>query len=515
VQNLSYTYDQLSNPLSRSDANTGLSETFVYDSLNRLTQSTVNLSTPLVKTFSYSAIGNLLSKSDVGTYSYPSAGSALPHAVMSTSGGTISGTFTYDPNGNQTSGLGRNISYSAHNKPSSITQGTLSISFLDDTEHQRFQQVTPSGTILYISGFGALSELLNPGTSSAQFTDYLAVGNAKVGMRVLQTASQTLSARYFHTDHLGSISVITDENGNVLERLSFDAWGKRRSPNGSDDPSDSITSQTTRGFTGEEQLQTASLVHLNGRVYDTLLARFTSADPTVTDPLNPQGWNRYSYVGNDPLAFTDPNGFNWFSGFFHSVGKFFTGVGNFIKNNAIVRAVLQIGLTIALTAVLGPTGTFASLGLSAAQAGAAAAFIGSAVVTGISGGNLSQSLRAGLIAGASAFAFAGIGSTPSFASNPVGFGAAVGGSALVGCASAAASGGSCGSGALAGAVGSALSPITNQVFPSAQTDLGQRIGGTIFQATAGGLASVAGGANSPTELLPGLSSISQRQVWRM
>jgi len=55
----------------------------------------------------------------------------------------------------------------------------------------------------------------------------------------------------------------------------------------------------TRGFTGEEELSVGSLVHLNGRVYDALLARFTSADPTVTDPMNMQGWNRYSYVGND------------------------------------------------------------------------------------------------------------------------------------------------------------------------------------------------------------------------
>jgi RHS repeat-associated protein len=105
-------------------------------------------------------------------------------------------------------------------------------------------------------------------------------------MRVLQTAFETLNTRYFHSDHLGSISVITDETGNVLERLSYDAWGKRRFPNGSDDSSGSITSQTTRGFTGEEELSVSGLVHLNGRVYDPLLARFTSADPTVTDSLN-------------------------------------------------------------------------------------------------------------------------------------------------------------------------------------------------------------------------------------
>ena len=50
VQNLSYTYDRLGNPLSRSDANTSLSETFAYDGLDRLTATTVNLTpAPLAK----------------------------------------------------------------------------------------------------------------------------------------------------------------------------------------------------------------------------------------------------------------------------------------------------------------------------------------------------------------------------------------------------------------------------------------------------------------------------------
>ena len=251
-----------------------MSESFVYDGLNRLTSAIVNLSpTPLTKTFSYSPIGNMLSKSDVGTYGYPAAGAPLPHAVMNVSGGSISSTFTYDATGNQTSGLGRSIVYTSYNKPASITQGTRTVSFLDDTEHQRFKQVTPEGSTLYIAAFGALAELQNPGASGQKWTEYLAVGNAKVGMRVLQTASATLSTRYFHTDHLGSISVITDENGNVVERLSFDAWGKRRHPDGTDDATGGITSQTTRGFTGEEELSVSGLVHLNGRVYDPILAR--------------------------------------------------------------------------------------------------------------------------------------------------------------------------------------------------------------------------------------------------
>jgi RHS repeat-associated protein len=129
-----------------------------------------------------------------------------------------------------------------------------------------------------------------------------------LGVRVLHS-DNSVTTRYFHTDHLGSIAVITDENGSVVERDSYDAWGKRRFPNGADDPTGSITSQTTRGFTGQEELTDVGLVHLNGRVYDPLIGRMMSADPFVPDPMNGQAWNRYSYVIDNPLAFTDPNGY--------------------------------------------------------------------------------------------------------------------------------------------------------------------------------------------------------------
>jgi RHS repeat-associated protein len=421
--------------------------------------------------------------------------------VTSVSGGSFSTTFAYDPNGNQTSGLGRTISYSSYNKPASITQGARTISFLDDTDHQRFEQVTPEGgPTLYIAAFGVLAELLSPGATGQQWTDYLSVGNAKVGKRVIQTAAETLTTRYFHTDNLGSISVITNESGVVQERLSYDAWGKRRFPNGTDDPTDGIASQTTRGFTGEEELSVSGLVHLNGRVYDPLLARMTSADPTVPNAMNAQAWNRYSYVGNDPLAFTDPNGFGFWSSFvsfisapfnaignvissaFNAVSSVFHSVANFLVHNPVVRAIVQIGINVALVAIGIPP--------------IAAAFTSAAITTGLSGGNLGQILKASAIAGLTALAFNAVGDftghTPDFGT-PAAYAENIAGHALVGCASSAASGGSCESGALSGAVGSALSPITNDLFPNASTDLGQRIGGTIVEATAGGLASVAGG----------------------
>jgi hypothetical protein len=226
-------------------------------------------------------------------------------------------------------------------------------------------------------------------------------------------------------------------------------------------------------------------VHLNGRVYDPLLARMTSADPTVTDPMNPQGWNRYSYVGNDPLAFTDPNGFSWLSSFFRSVTNFFC-------SNPIARAILQIASTIILNAILPGSGVLLAV---AAAAG------GAAIATGLSGGNLGQILRASAIAGITAAAFYGVGEITNAAAGyeptgdmpahfqptldtPGAYGVNVAGHALVGCASSVASGGSCQSGALSAGVSAGAGPFINT---------SNQVASLVRNTVVGGLASVAGG----------------------
>jgi RHS repeat-associated protein len=96
--------------------------------------------------------------------------------------------------------------------------------------------------------------------------------------------------------------VLTDASGNLVERDGYDPCGKRRFLNGNDDPSESITSETIRGFTGQEMLASVGLVHLNGRVYDPYIGRMTSADPVVGDPLSGQSWNRY--FRQRPIAIT-------------------------------------------------------------------------------------------------------------------------------------------------------------------------------------------------------------------
>jgi hypothetical protein len=126
-----------------------------------------------------------------------------------------------------------------------------------------------------------------------------------------------------------------------------------------------------------------------------------------------------------------------------------------------------------------------------------AAAAGAAIVNGLSGGNLGTMLRAGAIAGATAFAFNIVGSAtnavagydpsgphiaPQFGTPEYVFNVA--GHAGVGCLTSIASGGSCQSGALSGAASAAASPLV---------DTGDLVGGTAVSGVVGGLASVAGG----------------------
>ena len=48
---------------------------------------------------------------------------------------------------------------------------------------------------------------------------------------------------------------------------------------------------------------------MNGRIYDPVVGRFLSADPSVQFASNLQSYNRYSYAAGNPLKYTDPTGY--------------------------------------------------------------------------------------------------------------------------------------------------------------------------------------------------------------
>jgi RHS repeat-associated protein len=64
-----------------------------------------------------------------------------------------------------------------------------------------------------------------------------------------------------------------------------------------------------QGYTGHTMLGFGGLIHMNGRVQDSVTGRFLSPDPYVTEPGHTQGYNRYAYVRNNPASFVDPSGF--------------------------------------------------------------------------------------------------------------------------------------------------------------------------------------------------------------
>ena len=170
---------------------------------------------------------------------------------------------------------------------------------------------TTTTTYLNDPTSGAASEVVGSG-STASWHDFITAGGSIVAERFCTGAppcSSGATLRYFVADHLGSTSALTDQSGTVTERLSYDAWGRRRNPNGTDDTTCSITSATTRGFTAQEHIAALCAVNFNARVYDPTLGRFTSPDPFVPDPLRSQSFNRFSYVENMPLSMIDPSGY--------------------------------------------------------------------------------------------------------------------------------------------------------------------------------------------------------------
>jgi len=102
------------------------------------------------------------------------------------------------------------------------------------------------------------------------------------------------------TDHLGSVVAVTNNVATVVYEQRYKPFGQPRLG--------IEGAPTDFGFTGQRSLAGAGLQDFNARWFDTSLGMFGSADTMVPDPFNPQALNRYGYVLNNPLRFTDPTG---------------------------------------------------------------------------------------------------------------------------------------------------------------------------------------------------------------
>jgi RHS repeat-associated protein len=224
----------------------------------------------------------------------------------------------------------KSFSSTSFNMASSIVQGTTNLTLTYDPEHSRSQQgLTLNGgsttTTTYYNDPNAnvVSETVHvPGVSNTWKT-YIVVDGKIVAQRITSDITGTVTMNYFVLDHLGSVAVVFDGTqgaatyNTVIARQFFDAWGSMRHQDGTADTTCSLpaASPSTRGYTNQEEMPNVCLVNYNARIYDPALGRFLSADSSVEAPYDDQDWNRYSYVGNNPLSFNDPSG-NCFLGCF-------------------------------------------------------------------------------------------------------------------------------------------------------------------------------------------------------
>jgi len=108
---------------------------------------------------------------------------------------------------------------------------------------------------------------------------------------------------YLHGDNLGSTSVASNASGAMLSRQTYYAFGAMRTSDVAP-----ITSITEYNFTGQPFDASDGLMYYNARYYDATLNRFIQPDSIIPDFYNPQYLNRYSYVKNNPVRYTDPTG---------------------------------------------------------------------------------------------------------------------------------------------------------------------------------------------------------------
>ncbi|RJQ53427.1 MAG: RHS repeat-associated core domain-containing protein [Nitrospiraceae bacterium] len=112
-----------------------------------------------------------------------------------------------------------------------------------------------------------------------------------------------LKKYYYHTDHLESSTIITDQNGTNVEDMFYYPYGEMKYHAGS--------VNVKHKFNGHEYDGESGLYYMGARYYDPKLARFISADTIVPLPFYPQSLNRYSFTMNNPVVLRELDGHNY------------------------------------------------------------------------------------------------------------------------------------------------------------------------------------------------------------
>ncbi len=287
-----------------NNADSTRSSAYIYDPLNRIAQAyTVNLNSANCWGETYSATatasgvlpstpgidawGNLTNRSGVSGM----AGNCYtePLGVTATTLNQLS-SLQYDPAGNVTNdGFSNQPTYDAENEIVSDAGVTYSY----DADGKRMEK--SSGTKYW---FGPGGQALTETDFSGNINEEYIYFN---GERIARVDRPSGTQHYYFSNHLGSASVITNATGGNPDQTDFYPFGGIAYSSGSD--------PNHYKFTGKERDAESGLDNFDFRYFGSSLGRFMSADDgSDQDADNPQSWNLYSYVRNNPLKYTDPDG---------------------------------------------------------------------------------------------------------------------------------------------------------------------------------------------------------------
>jgi RHS repeat-associated protein len=291
-----YKFNDKGNLKSREDRLTSHKEIFTYEK-HQLKTWKIEQNGNVASTFSmdYDEHGNITGKSDLGYEMQYN--DERPHAISGIKG-----------NPSLISDQEQIITYTDFKKIATVTEGDHNLTLTYGIDDQRRKGVFKTNNEITLTRYylGDYEEEQTPDGKKRKI-HYLSGGDGLSAIYVEEDGNSNFY--YAYTDYLGSLTVLTDKDGNVEERQAFDPWGNRREPS---DWTSLITTPvsniTGRGYTMHEHLDGFALINMNGRVYDPQIARFLSPDPQLQAPGYWLNYNRYGYCYNNPFIYTDPSG---------------------------------------------------------------------------------------------------------------------------------------------------------------------------------------------------------------
>ena len=330
------------NVLSQTITVPGVSYTFnqsySYDELNRISSATetYNGSQNWKQEFSYDRFGNRSFVTGTGHTTTLGSCTTMCNPTFSSTTNRITSTgYSFDSVGNMTADpSGRTFTYDAENKQTEVDDAAPSVlgQYSYDGDGKRVEKLASTGddTVFVYDAFGKLIEeftaagpLLNQSVQSSSPICYVCPSVTSANVSYVYARSRLLSTEdgdgphYLTADHLGSPRINTDASGNVTARHDYMPFGEeistsqRTSSVGYPGSPDGVRKQ----FTGYERDTETGLDFAQARMYSFSIGRFTVPDPFngSSSAQQPQSYNRFAYVGNNPLVTTDPGGLQWFS----------------------------------------------------------------------------------------------------------------------------------------------------------------------------------------------------------